>query len=348
MEQKEKLIDGCAANGISPEIAEKFWNLVEPFDRYGFNRSHAVCYAVIGYQTAYLKTHYPTEFMTSLLNADSGDIERIAFLVGECKKMGIAVLPPDVNKSSEYFTPEGNNIRFGLAVIKNVGNAVVEAIIQSRGRGGSFANLSDLLNRVHHKDLNKKSLESLIKSGALDSLSVERNQLFHNLDDILKWHGLLKKESQTNQIGLFGQTALAAKNFRFKAADSATSREKLAWEKELLGLYVSDHPLNDYRYKIIAAKVKPIKEILTSTDERQRYNIAGIISKIQKVLTKAGKPMIFAKIEDFNDALEVIVFSDILLNNSAIWQENEMVQITGRLSLKNGEPKLICENAVNL
>ena len=141
---------------------------------------------------------------------------------------------------------------------------------------------------------------------------------------------------------------MAAKNFRFKAADSATSREKLAWEKELLGLYVSDHPLNDYRDKIIAAKVKPIKEILTSTDERQRYNIAGIISKIQKVLTKAGKPMIFAKIEDFNDALEVIVFSDILLNNSAIWQENEMVQITGRLSLKNGEPKLICENAVNL
>src|SRR3989344_1036443 len=198
LEQREKLIGGCIKNGVSKQIAEQFWALIEPFDRYGFNRSHAVCYATIAYQTAYLKAHYPIEFMTALLNADSGDIDRVAFVISECKRMNINVLPPDINKSSALFTPEENNIRFGLTAIKNLGVAIVEALIAERAAGGPFAGLPDILNRIRHKDLNKKSLDALVKSGALDSLGHERNQIVQNLDDILRFASIVKKERQSD------------------------------------------------------------------------------------------------------------------------------------------------------
>lgn len=347
-EQKEKLIQKCRENGIPQNVSEKFWELIEPFDRYGFNRSHAVCYATIGYRTAYLKSYFPAEFMTALLNADSGDIDRIAFLVTECRKMKIKVLPPDINKSSATFIPEGNDIRFGLTAIKNLGTAIVEAIIQTREQGGPFENLTDLLNRVQHKDLNKKSLESLAKSGALDSLNIERSQILNNIEEILKFNGLLKKERQISQIGLFGNSASIGKSLKLKEINPATSEEKLAWEKELLGLYISDHPLKGYREKINTVKAKPIREILASINQNQFYNVAGIISKIQRVITKTGKPMLFAKIEDFNDALEVIVFPETLSNTLTVWKENEAVCITGKFSSRNGELKFICEKAVEL
>ena len=345
LEQKEKLIRGCIANNVPKEIAEQFWALVEPFDRYGFNRSHAACYATIAYQTAYLKAHYPVEFMSSLLNAEADDTDRLSFLMSECQRVGIKVLPPDINKSSANFIADNGNIRFGLTGVKNVGENIIAAIIDERQKSGPFENLVSLLNRVKHKDLNKKSLESLAKCGALDSFGIERNHILSNMDDIIKFSQALKKSHDSSQMGLFG-SSVSSQSLRLKSAAPASSKEKLTWEKELLGLYVSDHPLNAYRTKMQELNVKPIKELIGL--HNGWVNIGGIISKVQKIITKAGKPMVFAKVEDFSDNIEVVVFSDTLSQNTDVWQENKVVLVSGKISPRDGEAKLICDKATEL
>lgn len=351
MEQKDKLIQGCIKNGIPKGIAEEFWGLIEPFDRYGFNRSHAACYAMIAYETAYLKAHYPVEFMSALLNAESREIERIAFLMNECKRMGIDVLPPDIQKSAATFMPDTTRevpaIRFGLAAIKNVGTNIVEAVIEERGRGGPYTDLASLLSRVKHKDLNKKSLESLIKCGALDSLGVERNKALQNIDELLKFATNARREWQTAQTGLFG-AKLGGGTLKLADAPPATAQEKLTWEKELLGLYVTDHPLNQHKARIELVKAQSIREILKNATERKPARAAGVVGEIKRIVTKTGKPMLFAKIVDFGDTLEVVVFPDVLANQLNIWRENNTILVAGRLSLKNGEPKLICDDAKEL
>jgi len=359
-EQQEKIIKGMLAGGIDPKTATAIWELFPPFARYGFNRSHAVCYATIGYQTAYLKSHYPVEFMTSLMNSDSGDVERVAFLISEAKRMGIKVFAPDINKSAATFIPEGTGIRFGLTAIKNVGNNIIQAIIEERQRGGEFDNFGAFINRVQHKDLNKKSLESLIKSGALDSFNIERATTLANIDDIVKFSGLLKKESRSQQTGLFGSAAVGQK-LKLKPAPPATPEEKLTWEKELLGLYISDHPLNSHREKLAATKARPIKELLTIAQNPSAYytpfsgsplngktQIAGIVSKVNRIITKNGKPMAFVKIEDFTDAMEVLVFAETLEKTAQHWQENNIVLVTGKTSTRDGETKFICDSAKTL
>ena len=361
-EQKEKVINGVIKKGIKKEIAEHFWTLIEPFDRYGFNKSHATGYAIIAYQTAYLRSHYPVEFYTSLFNSDSGDVERMAFLISEAKKVSINVLPPDINRSASRFAPDlpavappsgakkGNNgIRFGLLAIKNVGQNVVEAIVAERQKSGPFKNFADFLQRVEHKDLNKKSLESLLKCGALDSLGIERNAGITNIEEIIGFASTLRKSRQTNQSSLFGGHTFSSTALKLKPAPPAAPAEKLAWEKELLGLYISDHPLNQHKDKIEKSGSQPIKNLLIRNDEYgPRPKIAGIVSKIQRINTKLGQPMVFAKVEDFTDSMEVIVFSDTLQKTLPIWQENKAVLVSGKMSWRNGEPKLICDSVKEL
>ncbi|MEK7611764.1 MAG: DNA polymerase III subunit alpha [Patescibacteria group bacterium] len=346
LEQKEKLISGCIKNGISQDVAEKFWSLVEPFDRYGFNRSHAACYAMIAYRTAYLKANYPVEFMTALLNAESSDIDRIAYLVAECKKMNIEVFPPDINASSASFAPDGGNIRFGLAAIKNVGANIIDAIIQERSKGGPFRNLSEFLSRVRHKDLNKKSLEALIKCGALDVLGTERNQALQNIEDVVKFNQNIRKSADNAQTGLFGAAPIGT--LRLAEKPPATSQEKLTWEKELLGLYITDHPLNRFKPKIEQAKAVGIKEILANQAGTGYIRTAGVITQIKRINTKSGKPMLFVTLEDWNDSLEVIVFPETLNELASVWEENTPILLVGKMSARNGESKMICENAAKL
>ena len=352
--QKEKLIEGMKNNGIEQKTAEAIWELFPPFAKYGFNRSHGACYAMIAYQTAYLKAHYPVEFATSLFNADSGDIERIAFLINEAKKMNIAVLPPDINSSFINFAAEGENaVRFGLLSIKNVGANIVEAIIQERLKGGIFNDFSDFINRVLHKDLNKKSLESMIKAGVFDSLNLERGMLLANLEDILAFSQGAKKSQASSQNGLFGADYSKGK-LELKPATPAQTKEKLQWEKELVGLYISDHPLNRHEIRLKENKVKSIKELknlpaqLNQPYGNNFYRIAGVLGGIKKIVTKKGQPMIFAKIEDLNDNMEVIVFSDTLAKNPALWVENNVLIVEGKLSYKDSEPKLVVQSAVEL
>lgn len=353
-QQKEKLINGMVKNNIPLKTANEIWNLFPPFARYGFNRSHGACYAMIGYQTAYLKAHYPIEFMASLLNAGAGDTDRTALLVADARRGGIEILPPDINRSSTSFMPEDDKIRFGLLAVKNIGSNIVATIIEERSRGGPFQDLKDFLNRVKHRDLNKKSLESLIKCGALDSLGGERRAGLENIDELLKFKSTTQKNIDDFQHNLFG-SSFSQNNLKLKATTAATTKEKLVWEKELLGLYISAHPLKEYIEKIENSKVTPIKNLLAvsvSGGEQSkipaRANIAGLISKIKKTVTKLGQPMIFAQVEDLNDKMEIIVFNDTLSANPSAWQENNVLIMSGRLSLRNNEPKLICDKAVEL
>ncbi|MEK7574079.1 MAG: DNA polymerase III subunit alpha [Patescibacteria group bacterium] len=347
--QAEKMIDGMVKNGIEKKTAGQIWQWFEPFAQYGFNKSHAACYALIGYQTAYLKAHYPVEFFSSLLNANSNDIERIAFLINEVRRVNIAILPPDINKSYADFTPENSdNIRFGLLAVKNIGANIVSIIIGERGRGGPFESLPDFLDRINHRDLNKKSLESLIKSGCLDSFGIERQNAVDNIEELLKFNSLSKKSKFINQNSLFSyQPKLAS--LKLKPTEIADPKTKLAWEKELLGLYISDHPLKKHLAKLKDNRVQSIKEAINSGHkDRTRLKTAGIIASIQKFITKMGKPMLFVKIEDLTDNLEVIVFSETLAKYPNLWKENNIVMINGQLSLRNGETKVICDEVKEL
>ncbi len=348
-EQEAKLMSGMAKNGIPERVAKQIWEMFPSFARYGFNKSHAACYALIGYQTAYLKAHYPEEFMAALLDSELNDIERISFLIQEAKQSGINILPPDVNKSFVTFAPEGPQIRFGLLAIKNVGSEVTKAIIEERARSGPFKSFEEFLIRIQHKDLNKKSLESLAKSGAFDSLGIERNQALTNIDDILKFANAMKKGGGARTGSLFGDT-LPAATLKLKPATSATPTEKLTWEKELIGFYLSDHPLKAHAQSIAYYKAKPIAELMAAKkDSPAMVRTAGVVTKMRKIITKNGQPMIFATIEDLaQQNLEVVVFNSVLEKTASVWVENAPVVVEGKISERDGETKMICEKAKRL
>lgn len=350
-EQKEKLIKGMVAGGIELKIAKAIWEMFPPFARYGFNKSHAACYALIGYQTAYLRAHYSIELMTALMNADAGDTDRISFLINEAKQNSIEVLPPDVNQSFVSFTPDGEDkIRFGLLAIKNVGAHVTEVIIAERVKGGPFKDFTEFVTRVQDKDLNKKSLESLAKCGAFDSLEIERNQILENIEDIIKYTSALKKGTGNGTMSsLFGATTPVTIKLTLKPAVPAETPVKLKWEKELLGFYLSDHPLHAHDEKIKKAQAQPITDVRLIKSETQTVRIAGVIADVKKIFTKKGDPMVFARIEDFSPLpIEVVVFNSTYEKTAAIWEMNNVVVIQGKISNRNGETKLICDQAIKL
>ncbi|MDP2664859.1 MAG: DNA polymerase III subunit alpha, partial [bacterium] len=359
MEQQEKFIQGMLKNGIEKKVANQLWEWVLPFARYGFNRSHSAAYALIAYETAYLKAHYPVEFMSALLTSERNDIERIAFLIEETRKMGIEVLAPDLNESFSFFSvvPEKSQIRFGLAAIKNVGEGIVASIIQERKERGHFLSIQDFIQRVQSKDLNKKSLESLVKAGAFDQFE-ERKRLLSNMDRLLEIARESQKLQKTNQRGLFdtkGSMIATPLSFSLEETNKATEHELLLWEKELLGLYVSSHPLERVK-NILETRALSIarlhgrrtKEDTVSHVFPQRttgkLRIGGIISSLKKILTKTGKPMLFMGLEDLTDKIEVVVFPSIMEKNPSAFQENKIVLLGGRLDRRNGETKFICED----
>lgn len=343
-EQEGRFKAGAEKVGTPKHIADKFWSLVEPFNRYAFNRSHAACYAMIAYQTAYLKANYPTEFMAAFMNSETGDIERIALLIEEAQRMGIRVLPPDINESFQRFTvirADAPTIRFGLTAVKNVGDNIVSAIIQERIEKGLFKNVEDFITRVHNKDLNKKSLESLIKCGALDSFG-ERNMLLVNLEKLLNHAREQQKSISIGQVSLFGeQTAVQLTSLRMDTAEPAPSWTKLMWEKELLGLFISDHPLADYQKQLALEKVTLIKDI--SPNSRQQFKIGGMITRTQKIVTKTGRPMLFSWLEDASAKIELVVFPNVFEKDAEAFQENRIVVVRGKVNDRDGTMKFLCD-----
>jgi len=344
LEQEEKLIEGMKRNGISENVAKRIWQWVLPFAHYGFNRSHSCAYAQIAYQTAYLKAHYPVEFMSALLTSEQADVERVGFLIEECKKMGIEVLPPDINESWRNFTaiPGKKQIRFGLLAIKNVGVNFVETLVQERKERGSYQSMEDFLLRINSKDLNKKSLESLIKTGVFDKFS-ERNLLLSNLENLLEFNRENQRTKFVGQKGLFDKFSFKSK-IKLQKTRPASKSEKLAWEKELLGLFVSSHPLEDFKH-IFEKKITKISELNSHPNKNNHLvKIGGIISKIKKIITRNGRPMLFMNVEDLSDKIEVIVFPGAIERNPRAFQENKIVFVSGKLDNRDGVPKLICEN----
>ncbi|MFA6587520.1 MAG: DNA polymerase III subunit alpha [Patescibacteria group bacterium] len=353
-EQRTKFINGCVNNGIKKATAEKVFDFIEPFARYGFNRSHAACYALIAYQTAYFKTHEPEAFMAALLTGDHGSIDRIAIEIDECRHMGIQVLPPDINESYSTFTavydPETkkptHRIRFGLTAVKNVGENVVKAIVHERKANGHYRSLEDLLTRVQVKDFNKKSLESLIKCGAFDRFG-ERGQLLNNSETLLKFNKNANTAQTNNQVSLFADLPAGnAPTLRLKPTDPATKTQCLQWEKDLVGLYLSDHPLRVFQEQLslIATPISRLAE--HGKDERVR--IGGIVAKIQKILTKKNDSMLFVRIEDAGGSVEVLVFPKLFQSTNELWVDGRLVIIEGKISDKDGETKLLADSAREL
>ena len=342
--QKVKFIRGCIDNGIKKEIAQEIWQWILPFAHYGFNKAHSTAYGMIAYQTAYLKVHFPVEFMAALLTSEKADIERIAVLISESEKMGISVLEPDINESFRNFSvvPKKNKIRFGLLAIKNVGHNVVTAIISERKKGGPFKSFSDFVTRIESKDLNKRSLESLIKSGTFDKFEKERNKLLSNVEDILTFNRNIRKNKENHQKSLFDGNSNFNSDLKLKTAKPIDIQQKLLWEKELLGLYVSSHPLESFK-KILEKKTIKISEA-TGQLKNSRIKVGGIISKIKRILTKNGKPMLFMNIEDLTGKIEVVVFPLMVERKPTLFQENKIILLSGKLDNRDGIPKLICED----
>jgi len=340
-EQEEKFIKGMINNKVDKKVAIKLWQWVLPFAQYGFNKSHSAAYATIAYQTAYLKANFPVEFMAAVLTSEKTDVERIAILIEESKRMGIEVLPPNINESLKNFTvvPKENKIRFGLLAIKNVGENIIDVIVKEIKNNGPFKNIEDFIQRVNSKDLNKKSFESLIKAGAFDKFA-ERSQLLHNLERLLEWSKETQKARISNQKGLFDGINLNNR-LTLVPATPATNFEKLSWEKELLGLYVSSHPLEDFR-EILEKKTFALIKIKNAWIN-QKIRIGGIISGIKKIITRNGKPMLFVKLEDLTDKAEVVVFPGLIERNPTVFQENKIIFVKGRVDNRDNVPKVIAE-----
>ncbi|MBI3305146.1 DNA polymerase III subunit alpha [Candidatus Parcubacteria bacterium] len=344
LNERKRFVEGCVANAIDKKLAEQIFDYFEPFARYGFNRSHAACYALIGYWTAYLKAHYPSEFIAALMTSEEGDIDRTAFLVQEARDMGLAVLPPDVNESSVHFSVVGGAVRFGLTAIKNVGVNVVEAIIAERTAQGGYRDITDFVERTAQRDLNRKSLESLIKSGAMDSLG-ERNQLLANLETIQNFARSQRSSLANGQTSLFANAPdVALTKVRLVDAPPAAKKERLAWERELLGMYVTEHPLTDYSARL-SKVTTPINQ-LTRLRIGQTVKIGGIVSNIAKKITKSGSPMLFVGVQDLTQQIEVLVFPSVLERTPNVWHEENIILAKGRLSDKDGNLKLLADEAV--
>jgi len=343
--QETKFINGAIESGASKKVAKELWQWILPFASYGFNKSHSAAYATIAYQTAYLKAHYPVEFMASVLTSERTDVERISFLIDECKKMDVEVLPPNINESLKNFTVvEGKNqIRFGLLAVKNVGVNIIDAVTEERKLNGKFKSISDFIHRIKSKDLNKKSMEALIKAGAFDEFA-ERNQLLTNLEKMLEIARENNKNKNTNQIGLFANTGVNINSdIKLEPATPASNFEKLGWEKELLGLYVSSHPLYSFK-KLLEKRTTPIIKIDAGMVDRKLV-IGGLVSSVKKIITKNGKPMLFMKLEDLTGKMEVVIFPNLLERSPVALQENKIIFVAGRVDDRNGEIKVVADDA---
>ncbi len=346
-EQKIKFVEGCVAHNVKKEIAEKVFAFIEPFAGYGFNRSHAACYGLIGYQTAYLKAHYPAEFMAALMTSDQGNTDRIAIEAAECRDMNIVVLPPDINESFQEFaviydpadTEKKNpRIRFGLNAIKNVGRPVAREIVEERKRGGKYKDLSDLCTRITIRDLNKKSIDALAMVGALDSFGA-RDDILASMDSILTFIKELRSSTKINQHSLFGTELLSRAEIKLKKGIDSGKRQHLAWEKQLIGLYISDHPSNEYR-DFLDYMCTPLND-LKQDKANKMISVGGIIIAIKIILTKSGKNMAFITLEDGKSTTECIIFPKMLEEHKDLLVEGKAVVMKGNLSDKDDELKFI-------
>ena len=336
--ERSNFIEGCAhTNKIPEKKANAIFDLLEKFAGYGFNKSHSAAYGVISYQTAYLKSHYPVEFMAGLLSNEINNTDKISVFVGECQRMGISIQPPDINKSSLKFTPEMHDgkmaIRYGLAAIKNVGEAAMQMSIDERERAGDYASLEDFCGRIGTRIANRKMLESLIKAGAFDFVGRDRAELFACIDESLSCAAAALRDRTVGQVSLFDDETHAATT-RKRVVTPWSDHEKLSYEKELLGFYVSGHPLDAY-VDLFAGRNYQAISALGDLEDRAQFKIAGAIVQVEKKFTrKEGKPFAVFWIEDRSGTLEVVVWNDVYITVTEILVPGRVVEIRGTIDTR--------------
>ncbi len=347
-EQQELFISGCIKNGYSKELADKIYDLILKFASYGFNKSHAAAYALIAYQTAYLKANYPTEYMAALMTVYYSNSDKVALYIADCRRMGIEVLPPDINESETHFTVVGEKrIRFGLAAVKNVGLGAIESIVAAR-QAKPYVSMRDFTSRIDLHSCNRKVLESLVKCGAFDSLGGHRAQYLAILEDALAQGQAVQRERENGQISMFSlmETSVQEELLTDNLADIEpfTDKERLSLEKEMLGLFISGHPLEPYRP--ILEKMPRLTKCaeLADTGDNHQVRVGGIIVAVRQFYTKKNKQMAFVKLEDLTGGVELVIFPDLYERHSAMFVEDNLVLIEGRTDFKEEEDvKIIAE-----
>jgi len=343
--EKTRFIDGAKAKGYSTKVAKDIFALIEPFAGYAFNKAHSVSYAMIAYQTAYFKANYPVEYMTALLVTHTGQQEKVAGLIADCQRLGIGILPPDVNSSEASFSIERGAIRFGLADIKNIGINAITPILKARQQGEPFKSIEDLCRCVDLRGVNKKVMESLIKAGAMDSLG-DRGALLGQIDRVIslsQQEQRAKEAGQGTMFDLWGESvSTPLPEIELKEVD-VPQREKLGWEKELLGVYLSGYSLMK---KTSSGSVSDNSALCGQIDagmEGETKTVIGIISSVQQRLTKNGSPFVTAVLEDLAGSIEISCWTELYKRTDHLWIEGDMLQITGKVRARNGGVQLICD-----
>jgi DNA polymerase-3 subunit alpha len=349
--QKKQFTEGIVTHGQTAAFADKLWQLFEPFQAYGFNKAHAASYGKVAYQTAYMKANYPVHYMAAVLTADAGDTESISTFVNECERMQIPVLPPDVNESGSDFTVNGEHkdtIRFGLTTIKNFGEGISQAIIKERNTHGPFVSLSDFLCRIESRNLNKKGLEALIKCGALDRFADEmggRSILLTHMETLLAFHrdATTSTPDQNSLFGAMAKPSLLLPPPPQDHAHHTSLKDKLEWEKELLGIYVSGHPLDAHTDKVAKAATT-IADILVDPKPGKDLILPVLVAEVRPVLTKGGDKMAFVRFEDKTESIEAVIFPKLYKEHTLLVTTGTCLLIKGKVSIRNGETSFAVEN----
>ena len=344
MAQKESFLAGCANNGIDAPLANHIFDLLTHFADYGFNKSHSASYGLLAWQTAYLKAHYPVEFMAGVLTSIMDKTDKIPVYIRLCHQMKIRILPPDINSSAATFSIERGAIRFGLAAVRNVGENAIAVLEHVREEGGPFRSLVDFCTRVDLRILNKRAIESLIKCGAFDSLGIDRNHLLASLNAAVTDAARRQRDLLSGQIGLFGDEAMAEiqQIGDFDDVPLCTPRERLIWEKEATGFYITGHPLEDNQETL--SHLQPIGQIAAAVRrDRQLMRVGGILTSTKRFTTKKGDTMLFADLEDFTGTLEVTVFPRVFYAHVSDLEPDQVVVIQGRVDTAGDAPKLLAD-----
>ena len=345
---KENNIAGCIAKGISEAVAQSIYDEIVAFANYAFNKAHAVCYAVVSYQTAYLKCHYPHQYMAALMTSVLDSANKISGYIAECKELGIATLPPDINHSEDTFTVEGDSIRFGLGAVKNVGRGLIRSMVAKREEGGKFKSLEDFIQRMGDSDLNKRAVENFIKCGAMDCFGNHRSELLAVYDTMMDSIASTRKKNLEGQIGLFGMLDDdVSVSIPIPKLPELQRAELMLMEKETTGIYISGHPMDDYRNYLKNTHVVPIGTIVgedSSYQDDQIISVAGIVQSVKMKTTRNNSMMAYVTLEDDTASIEMLAFSNVISQYGGYLRENQPVVITGRLSMRDDKEAQIVIN----
>lgn len=346
--QRENFLNGARGKGIEENLAIEIFDLMAHFADYGFNKSHSAAYAMVAYQTAYLKAHYPNEFMAAMLSSVMGTSDKVGYYIEYCRHQGIQVLPPDINASKASFSVDGEAIRFGMAAVKNVGENAIESMIKAREKDGKFTSLVDFCTRVDMRVVNKRVIESLIKCGAFDSQGAKRSQLVAVLDKAVEAAGSKQRDAASGQIGLFGEAEMShVDEVTLPDIEEMPKEQILALEKEITGFYITGHPLDRYREKIQGFTT--VEKLLSADNmDGKLTKIAGIIVSAKRISTKKGETMCFIEVEDFTNKIEVVVFPKVFYQSVNLLVPDMPVVVSGRLNANEETSKILADTMVKL